>query len=118
MTLHAHNIDTPSETRLFGHGHMDVVTVGGFTMGRATFEPGWRWSNDIKPIAGTDSCQSRHTGVCVAGSMVVHGDDGTEMTIRAGDVLVIEPGHDAWTVGDEACVLFDTGVPAHAEPTS
>jgi hypothetical protein len=112
------SIDKPDESRPFkGHGHMDVVTLGDFTLGRGVFEPGWRWSNDIKPIAGTDSCQTRHAGYCLSGQMTVRLDDGTEITVGPGDVVLIEPGHDAWTVGDEACVLLDTGVAAYAKPS-
>ena len=112
-----HNIDTPHETRPFkNHGHVDVVTLDNFTLGRGVFEPGWRWSNDVKPIAGTDSCQTRHTGLCLSGQMKVQLDDGRELTIAPGDVVVIEPGHDAWTVGDESCVLLDTGIAAYAKP--
>ena len=71
------NIDTPHERRPFkDHGHMDVVTLGDFTLGRGVFEPGWRWSNDVKPIAGTDSCQTHHTGICLSGQMTVRFDDG------------------------------------------
>ena len=111
------NIDSPHETRPFkAHGHMDVVTLGDFTMGRGVFEPGWRWSEDVKPIAGTDTCQVRHTGFCLSGQMTVQMDSGDEITIGAGDVVLLEPGHDAWTVGDEACVLMDTGVAAYAKP--
>lgn len=118
MSSAMHNINEPHETRPFvAHGHMDVVTLGDFTVGRGTFEPGWRWSADVKPIAGTDSCQVHHTGVCVAGSMTIRYDDGNEMTIGAGDVVVIEPGHDAWTLGDEPCVMYDTGVAAYAKPS-
>lgn len=117
--LETRNIDTPDETRPFrGHGNMAVVTIGDFTIGKGTFEPGWKWSEDVKPIAGTDSCMTRHTGVCVSGAMTVRSDDGHETTIRAGDVFVLEPGHDAWTVGDTACVLFDTGVAAYARPAT
>jgi hypothetical protein len=94
-----------------------VVTLGDFTLGRGVFEPGWRWSEDVKPIAGTDSCQVKHTGFCVSGEMVVKFDSGDEITIGAGDVVLLEPGHDAWTVGDEACVLLDTGVAAYAKPS-
>ena len=112
------SMDSPHETRPFkDHGHMDVVTLGDFTLGRGVFEPGWRWSEDVKPIAGTESCQTFHTGFCVSGQMTVVMDDGTELTVGAGDVVVIEPGHDAWTVGDEACVLLDTGVAAYAKPS-
>lgn len=112
------NIDTPQETRPFkDHGHMDVVTLGDFTLGRGVFEPGWRWSDDVKPIAGTESCQTRHTGICLSGQMTVRLNDGTEFSIGAGDVVLIEPGHDAWTVGEEPCVLLDTGIAAYAKPT-
>ena len=111
------NIDSPHERRPFqDHGHMDVVTLGGFTLGRGVFEPGWRWSNDVKPIAGTESCQVHHTGLCLSGRMTVQPDDGEEITIGPGDVIDLDPGHDAWTVGDEPCVLIDTGVAAYAKP--
>ena len=111
------SIEKPHETRPFtAHGHMDVVTLGDFTLGKGTFEPGWRWSSDVKPIAGTDSCQVLHTGFCVSGSMTVRMDDGSESTVSAGDVVRIEPGHDAWVDGPEACVLLDTGIAAYAKP--
>ena len=111
------SIDTPHERRAFKqHGHVDVVTLDDFTLGRGVFEPGWRWSNDVKPIAGTDSCQTRHSGICLSGAMTVRMDDGTELSIAGGDVFVLEPGHDAWTVSDEPCVLLDTGVAAYAKP--
>ena len=114
----AQSIDKPNEVRPYkAHGHMDVVTLEGFTLGKGTFEPGWQWSNDVKPIAGTDSCQVHHTGICISGSMVIRMNDGTETTINAGDVVNIDPGHDAWTVGDEACVMYDTGVAAYAKPS-
>ncbi len=111
------NIQSPDETRKFqAHGHIDVITLGDFTLGMGVFEPGWKWSNDVKPIAGTDSCKTRHAGICVSGQMTVRMDDGTELSIGPGDVSVIEPGHDAWTVGSEPCVLYDTGVAAYAKP--
>jgi uncharacterized cupin superfamily protein len=116
-SIDSQNIEQPHETRPFqAHGHMDVVTLGDFTLGKGTFEPGWRWSQDVKPIAGTESCQVRHTGICVSGSMTVRMDDGTEATVGPGDVMLIEPGHDAWVDGDEDCVLYDTGVAAYAKP--
>jgi len=116
-SIDSRNIGTPHETRPFrAHGHMDVVTLGDFTLGKGTFEPGWRWSKDVGPIAGTESCQVRHTGICISGSMTVRMDDGTEATVNPGDVVLIEPGHDAWVVGDEPCVLYDTGVAAYAKP--
>ena len=117
--IESQSIDHPHETRPFqAHGHMDVVTFGDFTMGKGNFEPGWRWSNDVKPIAGTDSCQVLHTGLCLSGSMTIRMDDGsTETTISAGDVVRIEPGHDAWVDGVEPCILLDTGVAGYAKPT-
>lgn len=98
-TLESRNIDAAHETRKFqANGHLDVVTLGSFTLGRGTFQPGWQWSRDVKPIAGTGSCMTRHTVICLSGQMTVLSDDGTELTIGAGDVFVLEPGHDAWTV--------------------
>jgi len=113
------NIDSAHERRPFQeHGHVDVVTLeGGFTLGRGVFEPGWHWSNDVKPIAGTESCQTHHTGFCESGQMTIRFDDGSELTIGQGDVVDIDPGHDAWTLGDEPCVLLDTGVAAYARPS-
>ncbi|MEJ7775784.1 MAG: cupin domain-containing protein [Nocardioidaceae bacterium] len=117
--MDSRSIDAPDETRKFqAHGQVDVVTLGDFTLGRGTFEPGWQWSKDVKPIAGTDLCMTRHTGICVSGKMTVRSDDGTEETLSAGDVFLLEPGHDAWTVGEEPCVLYDTGVAAYAKPAS
>jgi len=111
------NIDDPNERRPFQeHGHMDVVTIDDFTLGRGTFEAGWRWSEDVKPIAGTDSCQTHHTGFCVSGRMTIRFDDGEEIEVGPGDVFNLAPGHDAWTDGDEPCVMLDTGVGAYAKP--
>ncbi len=119
MTSAVQSIDNPHETRPFkAHGHMDVVTIGDFTLGRGVFEPEWRWSNDVKPIAGTDSCQVHHTGICMSGHMMIQYDDGTEIAVGPGDVVNLDPGHDAWTVGDEACIILDSGVAAYAKPPS
>ena len=114
-TEHA-SFNSPVEIREFPHGRAELVSIGGGEVGRLVLEPGWRWSNDVKPIAGTDSCQTCHTGICVSGSMTVRMDDGSELTIGPGDVCVIPPGHDAWVNGDEACVMYDTGVAAYAKP--
>ena len=104
------NIEAPHERRPFqDHGHMDVVTLGDFTIGRGVFEPGWRWSNDVKPIAGTDSCQVSHLGYCVSGRMRVTMDDGAEGEVGPGHVVAIPPGHDAEVIGDEPCILIDFG---------
>ena len=88
------NIDTPHERRPFHeHGHMDVVTLGDFTLGVGTFEPGWRWSEDVKPIAGTDSCRTRHTGICLSGQMTVRLDDGTEVRLQCHVAEVLQREH-------------------------
>ena len=88
-TSQARSIDQPHETRPFkAHGHMDVITLDDFTMGHGVFEPGWRWSEDVKPIAGTDSCRARHAGYCLSGQMTVKFDDGSEMNVGPGDVVL------------------------------
>jgi hypothetical protein len=102
--------DRPDETRPFaGHGKVDVVELAGHTVGRGEFEPGWRWSNDVKPIAGTSSCQASHLGYCMSGRMRVQMEDGSLSEIGPGDTFAIPPGHDAETIGDESCVLLDFG---------
>jgi len=103
------SLDTPEETRPFdgGMGQVDVVNLSGGAVGRATFMPGWRWSEHVKPIAGTDSCQAAHTGYYVSGRMTVRTDDGEEIEYGPGDFAVVPPGHDAWVVGNEPCVLID-----------
>jgi hypothetical protein len=104
------SFDSPDETRPFeGNGHADVVMIGGRAVGRGTFEPGWRWSENVKPIAGTDSCQTSHLGYVMSGRMRVTMDDGSEHEVGPGDVVAIPPGHDAETVGNEACVVLDFG---------
>jgi len=111
------NIESPHERRPFkDHGYVDVVTLGDFTMGRGVFEPGWRWSEDVRPIAGTEACMVHHTGICLSGQMEIRFSDGSEITVGPGDVMDVEPGHDAWTVGDESCIVLDTGVAAYAKP--
>ena len=115
--LVARNPDQPDETRPFvDKGRVEIVKLPGGTVGRGTFEPGWRWSEHVKPIAGTESCQATHMGYCVSGRMAVRMNDGTEKEIAAGDVMLIPPGHDAWVVGDEPCVQIDfTGMETYAK---
>jgi hypothetical protein len=108
--LEVKSLDSPDETRPFeGKGHADVVKLGGTVVGRAVFEPGWRWSENVKPIAKTDSCQSHHLGYCISGRMRIFMGDGSEAMIGPGDAFEIPPGHDAEVVGDEACVNIDFG---------
>jgi Cupin domain len=116
-TLQAKSLDTPDEVRSFGHGQMRVVQLGDTTVGRGTFEPGWRWSQDVKPIAGTESCRAHHTIFVLSGRMGIRMDDGSEIEIGPGDAVVIPSGHDAWTIGDEPCEAVDTtGVARYAKP--
>jgi hypothetical protein len=104
------SFDSPDEVREFeGKGKADVVQIGGQTVGRGTFEPGWKWSENVKPIAGTDSCEVSHLGYVVSGRMRVRMDDGAEGEVGPGNVVAIPPGHDAEVVGDEPCVLVDFG---------
>ena len=105
--LHVLDVDSPDETRTPEKTRVDVVHVGDTTAARMTFEPGWKWSECVKPVAGTDNCQLRHVGVVVAGRLVLKHEDGTEMEIGAGNAYVIEPGHDAWVAGDEAFVGYE-----------
>ena len=108
--LESKNVNSPDETRPFkDKGQAAVVNVGGHPVLYATFEPGWRWSEHVKPIAGTESCQTNHLGYVVTGRMHVVMDDGREAEIGPGDVFALAPGHDAWTVGDEPCVTVDFG---------
>ena len=108
-TGYSKSFEKPDESRQFkAHGHIDIVRFDDqTTVGRAEFEPGWKWSNDVKPIAGTPSCTVSHTGTCLVGKMVIHMDSGEEFTVKAGDAYHIPPGHDAWTVGNDRCVLVD-----------
>jgi hypothetical protein len=103
------SLDTPEETRPFegGTGHLELVNLDSGPVGRATFLPGWKWSQHVKPIAGTASCQAAHLGYFVAGRMVVEMDDGERMEYGPGDFAAMAPGHDAWIVGEEPCVVID-----------
>jgi quercetin dioxygenase-like cupin family protein len=103
------SLDTPEEIRPFeaGMGQVVLVNLDDGPVGRATFMPGWRWSEHVKPIAKTDSCQAAHLGYYVSGHMKVVLDDGEELEYGPGDFSMIPPGHDAWTVGDEPCVVID-----------
>jgi hypothetical protein len=103
------SISSPDELREFPNGRIEVLRLGDVEFARTTFQPGWRWSNDVKPIAGTDSCEFPHETFILSGRLHVVMDDGTELDAAAGDLLVIPPGHDAWVVGDEPCVGVDFG---------
>lgn len=95
------------EVRSFPHGHADILAIGGTEVGRLVFEPGWRWSADVKPIAGTESCEAPHFQYHVSGRLGIRMDDGTEFVAEPGDVTSLPSGHDAWVVGDERVVVVD-----------
>ena len=97
----------PDETRTFPHGKVDLITIGGSEIGRLTLQPGWRWSVDVRPIAGTDLCEAPHFQYQVTGRLHVVMADGTVFESQAGDVTALPQGHDAWVLGDEAVVLVD-----------
>jgi ketosteroid isomerase-like protein len=102
------NLERDGEVRPFAaHGHAVVGTAGGESLLRGVFEPGWRWSTDVAPIAGTGSCQTRHLAYVVSGRMHVRLDHGQEAEVGAGDLFDLPAGHDAWVVGSEACVTID-----------
>lgn len=101
------HFDTPDEVREFPLGRLELVTIGGATLGRAIFEPGWRWATSVQPIAKTRSCTAPHFQYHVSGVLHILMDDGSEFDCRPGDVSLLPAGHDAWVVGDEPAVVVD-----------
>jgi hypothetical protein len=99
--------DDPDEVREFPNGRAEILHIGGGEVGRYVFEPGWRWSDDVKPIAKTESCQAPHFQYHVSGRLAVRMDDGTEVVAGPGDITSLPPGHDGWVVGDEPAVVVD-----------
>ena len=97
----------PNETRPFPHGRAEILTIGDSQVGRLVLEPGWRWSNDVKPIAGTSSCEAPHFQYHVSGQLGIRMDDGTEVVAGPGDVTSLPSGHDAWVIGEETVVVVD-----------
>ena len=101
------DLKTPDEVRTFPNGRADLVNIGGGVVGRLVLEPGWRWSKDVKPIAGTEWCEAPHFQYHVAGRMHVKMQDGSEFEVGPGEITALPSGHDAWVVGNEAVVLID-----------
>ncbi len=97
----------PDEVREFGNGRAEILEVGDTPIGRLVLQPGWRWSNDVKPVAGTDSCEAPHFQYHISGRLGILMDDGTEMVAGPGDVTSLPSGHDAWVIGDEEVVVVD-----------
>src|SRR5688572_14098990 len=105
--IEARSFENPDETRTPDKSKIAIVKLGSTTAGRFEFQPGWRWSECIKPVAGTDNCQARHVGVVVSGRLHIVHEDGTEGEAGPGDAYVVEPGHDAWVVGDEPWISYE-----------
>lgn len=101
------NFDKPDEVRKFPKGRLELIKVGGATIGRAIFEPGWRWATSVQPIVNTSSCEAPHFQYHVSGVIRIRMDDGAEFDCRPGDVSLLPSGHDAWVVGDEPVVVVD-----------
>jgi hypothetical protein len=109
--------EKPDEVREFPNGRVDLLNIGGTTVGRAVFKPGWKWSKSVQPIANTASCEAPHFQYHVAGTLKVVMDDGTEFECKPGDVSCFAAGHDAWVVGDETVVIVDfQGMLDYAKP--
>jgi hypothetical protein len=106
-TMLKRSFDAPDETRAAGTGKAEIINVGDMAMMRLSLPAGWRWSRDLKEIAGTDSCLAPHFQYVVSGRLGVRMDDGSEDEFGPGDLSVLPPGHDAWVVGDETCVTID-----------
>src|ERR671924_123968 len=104
MDLTLLNLDSPSETRTFEKGRVETYRVGPMTLGRATYEPGWKWSEHVGPGTGERSCPVEHVGFVVSGRAVAKMDDGDESLMTPGDFFHVPPGHDSWVVGDERYV--------------
>ena len=101
------SFDKPDETRSFENGRVDLLNIGDSEIGRLVLQPGWRWSEHVKPIAGTDLCEAPHFQYHVSGTLGVRMADGTELVVNAGDVTSLPEGHDAWVIGDEPAVIVD-----------
>jgi quercetin dioxygenase-like cupin family protein len=108
--------ETPDEARVFEKGRFELVRVGGMTIGRASYEPGWKWSVHVGGATGAKSCQVEHVGMVVSGRATAAMDDGRVVEMKAGDVFYIAPGHDSWVVGDEPYVsLHFLGAESYAD---
>lgn len=101
------SLNHPDEIREFPKGKLELVEIGGVTVGRATFQPGWRWATSVQPIARTRSCEMPHFQYHVSGILMIRMDDGTEIQCNPGDVSLLAAGHDAWVVGDQPVVVVD-----------
>ena len=115
--MQSKDLSKPDEVRTFDKGKVELVTLGGVTFGRATLEPGWKWSTSVQPVAKTRSCEAPHLQYHVSGRLAVLMDDGSQAEYGPGQVSLLPPGHDAWVVGDEPVVVLDvSGMVDYAKP--
>jgi hypothetical protein len=118
-TLQKKTLSAPDEVRTFDKGKVEVATVGTVTFGRGSFEPGWKWSESVKPIVKTDYCEAPHIQYHVSGRLRIKMADGSEEEFGPGDVGITPPGHDAWVIGDEPVVVIDiSGMKEYAKPAA
>ena len=116
-TIQSKSLDSPDEARSLENGKVAIVRLGGVTVGRMTYQPGWSWSKSVKPIVKTDSCLVHHVGYTISGRIKVKMNDGKEAEFGTGDAFVVPPGHDAWVVGNEPWVGLDfAGMKQYAKP--
>ena len=101
------SFSNPDEVRTFPKGKLELIKIGGSTIDRATFEPGWRWADSVQPLVKTKSCEAPHFQYHVAGTLMVVMDDGTQLECKAGDVSLLPTGHDAWVVGNNPVIIVD-----------
>lgn len=101
------SFDNPDEVRTFPGGKLELIRIGGATVGRATLEPGWKWSTSLQPMVKTKSCEAPHFQYHLSGTIRIVMDDGTEFECKSGDVSLLPIGHDAWVVGDEPVIVVD-----------
>ena len=109
MDLVARRFEAADEVRRFDHGRLEVVGLAGQQVGLATFDPGWRWSLHVRPVAASSSCQVHHIGYLLSGRLAVRMDDGTEAVAGPRDLVSVPAGHDGWVVGESPCVMLDWG---------
>jgi hypothetical protein len=116
-SMQSKHLSRPDELRTFDKGRVELVTLGGVTFGRATLQPGWKWSTCVKPLVNTPSCEAPHLQYHVSGRLVVRMDDGSEQEFGPGEVSELPPGHDAWVAGNDPVVVIDiTGMGNYAKP--
>jgi hypothetical protein len=115
--MQSKNLSKPDELRTFDKGKLELSTLGGVTFGRATLQPGWKWSTCLKPLVKTKSCEAPHLQYHVSGRLVVLMDDGSQQEFGPGEISLLPPGHDAWVAGNEPVVVIDiTGMGEYAKP--